>query len=53
MTNTESKLIIKNEVGYNNTNRSDCMEKCRGGNGGQKHFQKTEVEGPGFLFGAS
>ena len=30
-----------------------CMEKCRGGNGGQKGFQKTEGEGPGFLCGAS
>ena len=31
------------------------MEKCRGGNGGQKDFQKTEGEdvGPGFLCGAS
>ena len=25
-----------------NTNRSECMEKCRGGNGRQKYFQKTE-----------
>ena len=29
------------------------MEKGRGGNGGQKDFQKTEGEGPGFLCGAS
>ena len=29
------------------------MEKCRGGNGGQKDFQKTEGEGPGFMCGAS
>ena len=29
------------------------MEKCREGNGGQKDFQKTEGEGPGFLCGAS
>ena len=34
-----------------NTSRSECMEKCRGGNGGQKDFQKTE--GPGFLCDAS
>ena len=36
-----------------NTNRSECMEKRRGGNGGQKDFQKTEGEGPGLLCGAS
>ena len=29
------------------------MEKCRGGKHGQKDFQKTEGEGPGFLCGAS
>ena len=29
------------------------MEKRRGGNDGQKDFQKTEVEGPGLLCGAS
>ena len=29
------------------------MEKRRGGNGGQKDFQKTEEEGPVFLCGAS
>ena len=29
------------------------MEKRRGGNGGQKDFQKTEGEGPGFLCGDS
>ena len=29
------------------------MEKCRGGNDGQKYFQKTEGGGPGFLRGAS
>ena len=29
------------------------MEKRRGGNGGQKDFQNTEGEGPGFLCGAS
>ena len=27
-----------------NTSRSECMEKCRGGNGGQKDFQETEGE---------
>ena len=32
---------------------SECMEKLRGGNGGQKDLQKTEVKGPGFLCGAS
>ena len=26
--------------------------KCRGGNGGQKYFQKTEVGGHGFMCGA-
>ena len=31
-----------------NTSRSECMEKRRGGNGGQKDFQKT-----GFLCDAS
>ena len=36
-----------------NTSRSECMEKRRGGNGGQKDFQKTEGEGRGFLCGAS
>ena len=36
-----------------NTSRSECMEKCRWGNGGQKYFQKTEGEGPVFLCGAS
>ena len=35
------------------TSRSECMEKRRGGNGGQKDFQKTEGEGPVFLCGAS
>ena len=35
-----------------NTSRSECVEKRRGGNGGQKYFQKTEVKGPGFLCGA-
>ena len=29
------------------------MEKCRGGNGGQEDFQKTEGEGPALLCGAS
>ena len=29
------------------------MEKRRGGNDGQKDFQKTEGEGPGLLCGAS
>ena len=29
------------------------MAKRRGGNCGQKDFQKTVGEGPGFLFGAS
>ena len=29
------------------------MEKRRGGNGGQKYFQKTEGVGSGFLCGAS
>ena len=33
--------------------RSECMEKRRGGNDGQKDFQKTEGEGPGLLCGAS
>ena len=28
------------------------MEKRRGGNGGQKDFQKTEGNGSGFLCGA-
>ena len=36
-----------------NASRSECMEKRRGGNGGQKDFQKTDGEGPGFLCGAS
>ena len=36
-----------------NTSRSECMEKRRGGNGGHKDFQKTEGEGPGFLCDAS
>ena len=39
-----------------NTSRDEYMEKCsRGfrGNGGQKDFQKTKGEGPGFLCGAS
>ena len=31
----------------------DCMEKRRGGNGGQNDFQKTEGKGPGFLCDAS
>ena len=35
-----------------NTSRSECMEKCSGGNGGQKDFQKTEGGGPRFLCGA-
>ena len=34
-----------------NTSRSECMEKRRGCNGGQKDFQKTE--GEGLLCGAS
>ena len=36
-----------------NTSRSECMEKRRGGNDVQKDFQKTEGKGPGFLCGAS
>ena len=33
--------------------QSECMEIFRGGNGGEKDFQRTEGEGPGFLCGAS
>ena len=36
-----------------NTSMTECMAKRRGGNGGQKYFQKTEGEGPGLLCGAS
>ena len=36
-----------------NTTRSECMEKRRGCNDGQKDFQITEGEGPGLLCGAS
>ena len=35
-----------------NTSKSECMEKRRGGDGGQKDFQKIEGEGPGLLCGA-
>ena len=36
-----------------NTSRSECVEKRRGRNGGQKDFQKTEGEVPEFMCGAS
>ena len=36
-----------------NTSRSECMEKRRWGNDGQKYFKKTEGGGPGFLRDAS
>ena len=36
-----------------NTSRSECMEKRRGGNDGQKDFQKTGGQCTGLLCGAS
>ena len=36
-----------------NTTRNECMDERRGGNDGQKDFQKNVGQGPGFLCGAS
>ena len=32
---------------------ANAWRNVEGGNGGQKYFQKTEGEGPGFMCGAS
>ena len=40
-------------VATQNTSRSECRQKRRGGNDGQKDFLKTEGEGPGILRSAS
>ena len=55
----EGKYIkqVKNVVylggNISENGRVECMEKRRGGNDGQKDFQKTEGQGPGLLSGAS